>query len=68
MTLPSMKYEDGIGKSVQSQFGGYNHTRSAADGELWDMGNLGSDEYPLLSPRARRYHADALAKPRHLWT
>lgn len=67
MTLPSMKYEDGIGKSVQSQFGGYNHTRSAADGELWDMGNLGSDEYPLLSPRARRYHADALAKPNGIY-
>jgi len=50
-----MKYGDGISKSVQSQFGGYNHTRSAADGELWDMGNLGSDEYPLLSPPARRF-------------
>ena len=61
--LPPMKYADGITKSVQSIFGGYNHTLSASDGDLYDMQNLTSDYYPLLSPRKRRYKLKTLSKP-----
>lgn len=56
MRLPAMKYSDGNTKAVQMQFGGYNHTRAARDGELWDMLNLSSEEYPLIVPRKPRCH------------
>ena len=35
-------------------FLGYNHNLRIADGEFYDMQNLTSDEYPVLSPRRRR--------------
>jgi hypothetical protein len=35
-------------------FGGYNHNLRISDGEFYDMQNLCSDHYPLLSPRAKR--------------
>lgn len=55
MKLPSMRYGSGIGKSKQIGFGGLNHTVGAGDGELWDMRNLTSDHYPVLSSRAPRW-------------
>ena len=51
MRLPSMVYADGIGKAVQTAFGGYNHTRQARDGELYDMRNLTGDFPGLLATR-----------------
>ena len=50
--LPQMVYGSGIRKSTQVQFRGYDHNLSAQDGALWDMKNLTSDLYPLLSPPA----------------
>ena len=35
-------------------FGGYNHNLRIGDGEFFDMKNLTSDYYPVLSPRAPR--------------
>lgn len=35
-------------------FGGYNHNLRPADGEWFDMKNLTSDHYPVLSPRGKR--------------
>lgn len=35
-------------------FRGYNHNLKIKDGEFWDMENLSSDEYPVLSPRNPR--------------
>lgn len=35
-------------------FGGYNHNPRIADGEFYDMVNMTSDNYPLLSPRRAR--------------
>lgn len=35
-------------------FGGYNHNLRIGDGEFYDMKNLSSDDYPILSPRAKR--------------
>lgn len=61
--LPSMLYGDGIRKAKQTEFGGYNHNLYAQDGELWDMQNLTSDYYPLLSPRKPRYLLRTLVKP-----
>lgn len=61
--LPSMVYSDGIRKSVQVKFGGYNHNAYAGDGDLYDMKNMSSDYYPLLSPRKQRYLYQTLATP-----
>ena len=35
-------------------FRGYNHNLRISDGEFFDMRNLTSDYYPVLSPRGRR--------------
>lgn len=35
-------------------FKGYNHNLRIAGGEFYDMTNLSSDNYPVLSPRAQR--------------
>ena len=61
--LPSMAFSDGIKKYKQTKFGGYNHTLGADNGELWDMKNLTSDLYPVLSPRKPRYLMRTLTKP-----
>lgn len=63
MTLPGVIYSDGIRRTMQVEFGGYNHQLSASDGELWDMGNLSSDNYPLLSVRNPRYLLPAVPLP-----
>lgn len=63
MRLPSMKYSDGYTKTTQMQFGGYNHTKAARDGELWDMVNLCSDEAPLIAPRKPRSHVRTMVNP-----
>lgn len=58
-----MKNADGIGKSVQVQFGGYDHRLSAQDGALRDMRNLTGDQHPLLAVRQRRRKVVDLAQP-----
>ena len=63
MRLPTMSYSDGIGKTVQTAFGGYNHTRQAKDGELFDMMNLTGDYTGLLATRRQRRLAQAIGEP-----
>ena len=41
-------------RDMISVFGGYNHNLSIGDGEFYDMTNLSSADYPLLSPRKKR--------------
>ena len=43
-------------------FKGYNHNIRIGEGEFFDMTNLPSDNYPVLSPRPQRgvYEAEAL--------
>lgn len=65
--LPDMVYSDGIRKAQQTSFRGYNHNLYAQDGELWDMENLTSDFYPLLSPRHPRYRIRTLSVPNGLY-
>lgn len=35
-------------------FGGYNHNLRIGEGEFYEMTNLSSDHYPILSPRQKR--------------
>lgn len=41
-------------RKMVDQFRGYNHNIRIGDGEMYDMRNLTSDYYPVLSPRKRR--------------
>ncbi len=61
--LPSMVYADGIRKHSQVQFGGYDHRIAAGDGAIWDMKNMSSDLYPILTPRKPRYKIASIEKP-----
>ncbi len=52
--LPPMVNGDNITASLQLSFGSYMHTRAASNGDIYDMQNLSSDFYPLLSVRKKR--------------
>lgn len=67
MKLPTMRYADGIAKTKQVKFAGYHHTLGAGDGELFDMENLCSDHYPVLSTRQKRRTVRTLAEPNGLF-
>lgn len=44
------------------EFRGYNHNTHIADGECYDMQNLSSDLYPVMSPRKSRNTVASLSK------
>ena len=41
-------------REMTSAFGGYNHRLSCSDGQFYDMENMTSEYFPLLSPRQNR--------------
>ena len=41
-------------REMTNMFGGYNHNFRIGDGEFYDMRNLTSNAYPVLSPRGPR--------------
>ena len=41
-------------RDIVDVFKGYNHTLRIGDGEFYDMKNLSSTHYPILSPRTKR--------------
>lgn len=53
MLAPQLTETDKQSVSTET-FAGYNHNEQIGDGEFYDMENLSSDAYPLLSPRVRR--------------
>lgn len=57
--LPEMKYSSAAYQQTQTVFGGLNRRASATDGEICDMRNMSSDEYPVLSTRKPRKKAPA---------
>lgn len=65
--LPSMVYSDGIRKHRQIQFGGYDHRIGQGDGSIWDMKNMSSELYPVISPRRGRYTVGTLTQPNGLF-
>lgn len=52
--LPELKMPL-VRSGQQTAFAGLNHTNGAGNGEIYDMTNLCSDEYPLLSSRRKRH-------------
>lgn len=53
MKYPKLK-EIPASRELVDVFKGYNHNLRIGDGEFYDMINLSSDNYPLLSPRPQR--------------
>ena len=53
MKYPTLKAPSG-GREMLDTFKGYNHNLRIADGEFYDMENMTSSHYPLLSPRGKR--------------
>ena len=49
-TLPT----NNSSKQIVEYFRGYNHNLRIGDGEFFDMKNMTSDYYPVLSPRGKR--------------
>lgn len=62
MLFPTMqevtRYRDMI-----SAFGGYNHQLSCQDGQFYDMKNMTSQYFPILSPRPSRGIVRSLTNP-----
>ena len=50
-------------RSIHSQFNGYNHTISCGESEFYDMRNMSSEFFPLLSPRKKRAFCKQLIAP-----
>lgn len=42
------------GRQIIDSFKGYNHNLRIGDGEFFDMQNMTSDSYPVISPRGKR--------------
>lgn len=66
MKLPMMSDKAIMRPTVMTSFGGINHNLNAGDGELYDMRNLSSREFPLLAPRKKRGVVRSMAKPNGL--
>ena len=51
-----MPYHNSLSRSeeFQSAFGGYNHTENCSELEFYEMKNMSSDLFPILSPRKKR--------------
>lgn len=54
MKLPDIRYGDSIVKQTRVKFGGYYHSLYAQDGDIYDMKNITSDQFPLIMPRLQR--------------
>ena len=53
MKYPTL-YTKQNSRQVVDEFKGYNHNLRIGDGEFFDMKNMTSDYYPVLSPRGKR--------------
>lgn len=53
MKYPKLKVPDTSRQMVET-FKGYNHNLRISDGEFFDMKNMTSDHFPVLSPRGKR--------------
>lgn len=62
MKYPTLYSKDSSRQMVDI-FKGYNHNLRINDGEFFDMKNMTSDYYPVLSPRRKRGRYDSPTNP-----
>ncbi len=67
MKLPKL-YEWSNSRDMISEFGGYHHDQVINVNEFYEMQNLSSDEYPILSARKQRGKVRALTSPNGLFS
>lgn len=53
-------------REMTTVFGGYNHRLSCQDGEFFDMQNMTTEYYPILSPRNQRGICRQFTEPQML--
>ena len=53
MKYPKLRVTE-TSRQMVDTFKGYNHNLRIGDGEFFDMRNMTSDYYPVLSPRGKR--------------
>lgn len=53
-------------RDMTTVFGGYNHRLSCQDGEFFDMKNMTTSYYPMLSPRNKRGNCRQFTNPNML--
>ena len=54
MYLPHIKHTENATRQMLSVFGGYNHNTVISEGEFYEMTNMTSNLYPVLSSRPSR--------------
>ena len=62
MKFPKLREQESSRQLVDT-FKGYNHNLRIGDGEFFDMKNMTSDYYPVLSPRNKRGVYASLNRP-----
>ena len=62
MRYPKLRVTESSRQMVDT-FKGYNHNLRIGDGEFFDMKNMTSDHYPVLSPRGKRGVYASPSKP-----
>ncbi len=60
MLFPKINFDDG-NRDMIDTFKGYHHGDKIAENEFYDMSNMSSDKYPLISPRPYRVAASTIA-------
>ncbi len=53
--LPKLKYKDNLKRYEQINFAGIDRRKGAGDGKIFDLKDISSDDYPLLSTISNRY-------------
>lgn len=66
MELPQVS-DISVSRDVLQEFQGYNHNYVIADNQFYNMKNLSSSLYPVLSPRGRRGNIRRINKPNGLF-
>lgn len=66
MKLPRLR-EYRLTKDMVTDFRGYNHNLQIGENHFYDMKNMSSSLYPLLSPRNKRLKIRTLTKPNGLY-
>lgn len=67
MNLPRA-YTVGTYSNIIQEFGGYNHNLRISDNQFYDMLNMTSDYYPVLSTRPGRGYIRKLVNPTGFYT
>ena len=65
MIYPTLQEQE-TSRQMLDVFGGYDHNLRIADGSFYDMRNMTSDNYPVLSPRVKRGLYKTAASPNGL--